>query len=94
MMNDDSSTIILDGKPQSTIDGVFSSSVQVVWQPLTPDLTHCRSLWLNSLEIRVNQRDSSLISIANDLSQVIGCNGFYIYISCYLRLNKFVRERK
>lgn len=42
----------------------------VMWQPLTPDLTQCRSLWLNSLELRVNQRDAALISIANDLSQV------------------------
>lgn len=48
-----------------------NTKVQVVWQPLTPDLTHCRSLWLNSLEVRVNQRDSSLISIANELSQVL-----------------------
>lgn len=51
------------------VDGE-NNKVQVVWQPLTPDLTHCRSLWLNSLEVRVNQRDSSLISIANELSQV------------------------
>lgn len=41
-----------------------------MWQPSTPDLTQCRSLWLNSLEVRVNQRDSALVSIANDLSQV------------------------
>lgn len=46
------------------------SSPEVVWQPATPDLTHCRSLWLNSLEVRVNHRDSSVISIATDLSQV------------------------
>lgn len=52
--------------------GVPSQPVlDVVWQPSTPDLTQCRSLWLNSLELRVNQRDSSLISIANELSQVI-----------------------
>lgn len=42
----------------------------VAWQPLTPDLTQCRSLWLNNLELRANQRDSPIISIANDLSQV------------------------
>lgn len=40
------------------------------WLPATPDLTHCRSLWLNSLEVRVNQPDSSIVSIATDLSQV------------------------
>lgn len=42
----------------------------VVWQPHTPDLTQCRSLWLSSLELRVNQRDAALISISNELSQV------------------------
>lgn len=47
-----------------------SNYTRAMWYPATPDLTQCRSLWLNSLEIRVNQRDSSLISIANDLSQV------------------------
>lgn len=47
-----------------------SSNIYVTWQPLTPDLTQCRSLWLSNLELRVNQRDSALISIANDLSQV------------------------
>ncbi|XP_064543940.1 latrophilin Cirl [Drosophila montana] len=47
------------------------------WHPLTPDLTQCRSLWLNSLEMRVNQRDSSLISIANDLSEVTSSKTLY-----------------
>lgn len=54
-----------------------SHSIQVMWQPATPDLTHCRSLWLNSLEVRVNQRDSSLISIANDLSQITNSKTLY-----------------
>lgn len=49
----------------------------MTWQPATPDLTYCRSLWLNSLEVRVNQRDSSLISIANDLSQVTSSKTLY-----------------
>lgn len=47
------------------------------WHPLTPDLTQCRSLWLNNLEVRVNQRDSSLISIANDLSEVTSSKTLY-----------------
>ncbi|EDW02098.1 GH20083 [Drosophila grimshawi] len=47
------------------------------WHPLTPDLTQCRSLWLNSLEMRVNQQDSSLISIANDLSEVTSSKTLY-----------------
>nr|B4KMZ1.1 RecName: Full=Latrophilin Cirl [Drosophila mojavensis] len=47
------------------------------WHPLTPDLTQCRSLWLNSLEMRVNQRDSSLTSIANDLSEVTSSKTLY-----------------
>ncbi len=55
--------------PHYPVEGE-NNKVQVGWQPLTPDLTHCRSLWLNSLEVRVNQRDTSLTSIANELSQV------------------------
>lgn len=49
----------------------------VIWQPVTPDLTHCRSLWLNSLEVRVNQRDAKLIDIAADLAQVTGSKTLY-----------------
>ncbi|XP_055690402.1 latrophilin Cirl isoform X2 [Lutzomyia longipalpis] len=48
-----------------------------VWQPISPDLAQCRSLWLNNLEIRVNMRDSSIISIANDLSQVTSSKTLY-----------------
>ncbi|XP_058454822.1 latrophilin Cirl [Malaya genurostris] len=47
------------------------------WYSYQPDLTQCRSLWLNNLEIRVNQQDSSLISIANDLSQVTSSKTLY-----------------
>ncbi|XP_014085243.2 latrophilin Cirl [Bactrocera oleae] len=47
------------------------------WHPMTPDLTQCRSLWLNSLEVRVNQRESSVISIANDLSEVTSSKTLY-----------------
>lgn len=54
-------------------DPLYASNTEraYMWQPNTPDLTQCRSLWLNSLEVRVNQRDSALVSIANDLSQVM-----------------------
>lgn len=48
-----------------------------VWQPTTPDLTQCRSLWLNSLEVRVQQRESSVVSIANELSQVTNSKTLY-----------------
>lgn len=59
------------------------------WHPMTPDLTQCRSLWLNSLEVRVNQRESSVISIANDLSEVciLLCSLFFFLftkIKCHL----------
>ncbi|KAH8285331.1 hypothetical protein KR054_007772, partial [Drosophila jambulina] len=47
------------------------------WHPMTPDLTQCRSIWLNNLEMRVNQRDSSLISIANDMSEVTSSKTLY-----------------
>ncbi|KAL5289846.1 hypothetical protein ACFFRR_009701 [Megaselia abdita] len=41
-----------------------------VWFPETPELTQCRSVWLNSLEIRVGKKENSLISIAGELAQV------------------------
>ena len=47
------------------------------WHPTTPDLTQCRSLWLNNLETRVNQRGSILTSIANDLSEVTSSKTLY-----------------
>uniref|UniRef100_A0A1I8QC19 Latrophilin Cirl n=1 Tax=Stomoxys calcitrans TaxID=35570 RepID=A0A1I8QC19_STOCA len=52
-------------------------SFEPTWHPLTPDLTQCRSLWLSNLEVRVSQRDSSLISIANDLSEVTSSKTLY-----------------
>lgn len=64
--NDDTNDNHMDDDP------LYASNTErgYMWQPTTPDLTQCRSLWLNSLEVRVNQRDSALVSIANDLSQV------------------------
>lgn len=50
---------------------IYDPNNGYMWQPSTPDLTQCRSLWLNSLEVRVSSRDSALVSIANDLSQVL-----------------------
>ncbi|GLH02726.1 Latrophilin-3 [Gryllus bimaculatus] len=39
------------------------------WRPASPDLSECRSVWLTSLEDRVNDGDS-ITSIAGDLAQV------------------------
>ncbi|XP_034251519.1 latrophilin Cirl-like isoform X2 [Thrips palmi] len=47
-----------------------------MWEPETPDLSECRSVWLTSLESRVQEGDS-LISIANDLSQVTSSKTLY-----------------
>ncbi|XP_053661470.1 latrophilin Cirl [Anopheles marshallii] len=47
------------------------------WYAYRPDLTQCRSLWLNNLEVRVQQPESSLISIANDLAQVTSSKTLY-----------------
>ncbi|XP_050426241.1 latrophilin Cirl [Adelges cooleyi] len=44
--------------------------------PPTPDLSECRSVWLSSLESRLFQGDS-IISIANDLSQVTDSKSLY-----------------
>lgn len=45
---------------------------RAAWSPRTPDMTHCKSLWLVGLEMRVNQPDAPLVSIATELSQVTG----------------------
>lgn len=65
-----SNTSICDAMASSNRVNQRLRNFEPTWHPLTPDLTQCRSLWLNNLEVRVNQRDSSLISIANDLSEV------------------------
>uniref|UniRef100_A0A336LM03 Latrophilin Cirl n=1 Tax=Culicoides sonorensis TaxID=179676 RepID=A0A336LM03_CULSO len=69
--------VSLDSQSDSSNVSVNNTNAKAIWYPSTPDLTQCRSLWLNSLEIRVNQRDSSLISIANDLSQVTSSKTLY-----------------
>lgn len=45
------------------------SQGKAVWISESPDLSECRSVWLNSLETRVKEGES-LLSISNDLSQV------------------------
>ncbi|CAD7094067.1 unnamed protein product [Hermetia illucens] len=62
---------------QHQLSSSRNSPHRAVWHPLTPDLTQCRSVWINNLEISVNQRDSSLISIANDLSQITSSKTLY-----------------
>ncbi|XP_055545147.1 latrophilin Cirl isoform X2 [Wyeomyia smithii] len=62
----------------SNLSGNRNGGAVATWYSYQPDLTQCRSLWLNSLEVRVNQQqDSSLISIANDLSQVTSSKTLY-----------------
>lgn len=53
------------------ISFLFSPTADAVpeWHGDTPDLSECRSVWLNSLEARVREGES-LLSISNDLAQV------------------------
>ncbi|XP_069693680.1 latrophilin Cirl isoform X4 [Periplaneta americana] len=53
-----------------------STSLPPIWLPHSPDLSECRSVWLTSLESRVEEGDS-IISIANDLSQVTSSKTLY-----------------
>ncbi|XP_049705360.2 latrophilin Cirl isoform X4 [Helicoverpa armigera] len=46
------------------------------WHGATPDLSECRSVWLNSLEARVREGES-LLSISNDLAQVTSSKTLY-----------------
>ncbi|CAH0731584.1 unnamed protein product, partial [Brenthis ino] len=56
-------------------DIIYSDSVPE-WHGATPDLSECRSVWLNSLEARVREGES-LLSISNDLAQVTSSNTLY-----------------
>ncbi|XP_059469822.1 latrophilin Cirl-like isoform X3 [Neocloeon triangulifer] len=52
---------------------IFSQDVnqmgRATWEPGTPDLSECRSVWVANLESSIKEGDS-IISIADDLSQV------------------------
>lgn len=48
---------------------IFVGEGSAYWHGSTPDLSECRSVWLNSLEARVREGES-LLSISNDLAQV------------------------
>lgn len=47
------------------------------WWPPTPDLSGCRSVWLTSLEQRVQTGRDPLVSITNDLAQVTSSKTLY-----------------
>ncbi|PSN57298.1 hypothetical protein C0J52_02077 [Blattella germanica] len=61
-------------QPQGSMPASVPTSPS--WQPHSPDLSECRSVWLTSLESRVEEGDS-IISIANDLSQVTSSKTLY-----------------
>ncbi|XP_045507482.1 latrophilin Cirl isoform X2 [Colias croceus] len=56
-------------------DYVYSDTIPE-WHGATPDLSECRSVWLNSLEARVREGES-LLSISNDLAQVTSSKKLY-----------------
>lgn len=62
--------------PASGTESRSSNSLPPIWLPHSPDLSECRSVWLTSLESRVEEGDS-IISIANDLSQVTSSKTLY-----------------
>ena len=47
------------------------------WLPKSPDLSECRSVWLNNLEQRVLIMKDSLLSITSDLAQVTSSKTLY-----------------
>ncbi|XP_073958866.1 calcium-independent receptor for alpha-latrotoxin isoform X5 [Choristoneura fumiferana] len=61
--------------PVSSPDLTYSDALPE-WHGLTPDLSECRSVWLNSLEARVREGES-LLSISNDLAQVTSSKTLY-----------------
>lgn len=65
------SSVISDAQDtinQLTNEFIYTDSIPE-WHGATPDLSECRSVWLNSLEARVREGES-LLSISNDLAQV------------------------
>ncbi|XP_045518501.1 latrophilin Cirl isoform X2 [Pieris brassicae] len=56
-------------------DYVYSDTMPE-WHGASPDLSECRSVWLNSLEARVREGES-LLSISNDLAQVTSSKTLY-----------------
>lgn len=62
--------------PSSGTESSPPTSLPPIWLPHSPDLSECRSVWLTSLESRVEEGDS-IISIANDLSQVTSSKTLY-----------------
>ncbi|XP_041983506.1 latrophilin Cirl isoform X2 [Aricia agestis] len=59
----------------STDDLLYADAIPE-WHGPTPDLSECRSVWLNSLEARVREGES-LLSISNDLAQVTSSKTLY-----------------
>lgn len=47
------------------------------WSPESPDLSECRSVWLTSLEQRVQVVKEPLLFITNDLAQVTSSKRLY-----------------
>ncbi|KAK6619841.1 hypothetical protein RUM44_006240 [Polyplax serrata] len=46
------------------------------WSGSSPDLSQCRSVWLTSLDSRIEENDS-IINVANDMSQVTSSKTLY-----------------
>ncbi|CAK1546695.1 unnamed protein product [Leptosia nina] len=59
----------------TNVEYVYSETIPE-WHGSTPDLSECRSVWLNSLEARVREGES-LLSISNDLAQVTSSKTLY-----------------
>ncbi|GBP18654.1 Latrophilin Cirl [Eumeta japonica] len=54
----------------------YSYDATPEWHGATPDLSECRSVWLNSLEARVREGES-LLSVSSDLAQVTSSKTLY-----------------
>ncbi|KAL0810102.1 hypothetical protein ABMA28_010908 [Loxostege sticticalis] len=61
--------------PSTASDFAYPDAIPE-WFGSTPDLSECRSVWLNSLEARVREGES-LLSISNDLAQVTSSKTLY-----------------
>lgn len=62
--------------PNVIKDYAYAADAIPIWHDATPDLSQCRSVWLNMLEARVREGES-LLSISNDLAQVTSSKTLY-----------------
>jgi hypothetical protein len=56
---------------------IIVNGSSAMWHTIQPDLSQCRSVWLQNLEERLKQSDAPLISIASEVAMVTNSKTLY-----------------